>query len=72
MARVVEWQKSSFSSGGDSANCVELAAVGGTALLRESEEPASMLTLTRPGLAGLLRQVKAGGPGGGFGPPVRR
>ncbi len=72
MTLVAVWQKSSFSGAHDSANCVELAAVGGVVLLRESEAPSSVLSLPRGALAGLLRQVKAGEPSGGFEPPVRR
>ncbi|MFD8774738.1 DUF397 domain-containing protein [Streptomyces sp. NPDC057717] len=39
MAQVIAWQKSSFSGGGDSSNCLELAAHEGAALLRESDAP---------------------------------
>ncbi|MEV0280430.1 DUF397 domain-containing protein [Streptomyces sp. NPDC050610] len=72
MTLVAEWEKSSFSGAHDSANCIELAAVGGVVLLRESDAPANVLALTRGTLAGLVRQVKAGSPGGGFEPPVHR
>ncbi|MEU7046287.1 DUF397 domain-containing protein [Streptomyces varsoviensis] len=70
MTLVTVWQKSSFSGGGDAANCVELAAAGSVVLLRESEAPTSVLSLRREALAGLVRQVKAGGSSGGFEPPV--
>ncbi|MEV0260358.1 DUF397 domain-containing protein [Streptomyces sp. NPDC050617] len=72
MTRDIKWQKSSFSSDEDAPNCVELAAVGGVVLLRESDAPASVLSLTRPAVAGLMRHVKAGAPGGGFGLSVHR
>ncbi|GGR82860.1 hypothetical protein GCM10010252_21990 [Streptomyces aureoverticillatus] len=55
------WQKSSYSSGSDGSACVELAATDTTLLLRESEDPARVLTVTREGLAALLRSL-AGGP----------
>jgi hypothetical protein len=60
MAATPEWQKSSFSDGGDAPNCVEVAAFSDTLLLREGEAPVDVLTLTPGALAGLIRQVKAG------------
>ncbi|MEV0260359.1 DUF397 domain-containing protein [Streptomyces sp. NPDC050617] len=72
MTLVAVWQKSSFSGGHDAANCVELAAVDGVVLLRESEAPDSVISLTRGGLAGLMRRVKAGASEGGFELPVHR
>ncbi|MFE7119392.1 DUF397 domain-containing protein [Streptomyces sp. NPDC057654] len=71
VAAVIAWQKSSFSSDEDAPNCLELAAVDGVVLLRESEAPASVLSLTRGALSGLVRHVKAGGADGGFGLPIR-
>jgi hypothetical protein len=56
---MLRWQKSSFSGGGDSSNCVELATVGEGVLLRESDEPSRVLSTTPAGLAALLREVKA-------------
>ncbi|MFE0486537.1 DUF397 domain-containing protein [Streptomyces griseoaurantiacus] len=54
------WQKSSFSAGGDGNNCLELAA-GPTALhLRESDEPDLQLTTTPVALARLLRGIRHG------------
>ncbi|WP_037887340.1 DUF397 domain-containing protein [Streptomyces viridochromogenes] len=61
MAEVPVWQKSSFSGGGDDADCVELAAArqgAGTVLLRESDEPGTMITTTATGLAALIRHVR--------------
>ncbi|GAB2598107.1 hypothetical protein GCM10027168_33780 [Streptomyces capparidis] len=54
----VNWQKSSFS-GGD-ARCVEVARQSRTILLRESTDPAEVLTTTVPRLRELLLAVKAG------------
>jgi hypothetical protein len=60
----VKWQKSSFS--GDDANrdCVEISTApdGRTALLRESDTPATVLRTTPAALRALLR---AAGPGAG-------
>jgi hypothetical protein len=56
---VTEWQKSSFSGGADGNECVELAHGDGTLLLRESDDPARILPLSRGGLAGLLKQIRA-------------
>jgi hypothetical protein len=55
---VIEWQKSSFSSGSDGANCVELARAELSLLLRESEEPGRVLAVRADALAGLLRYVR--------------
>ncbi|MFG2131002.1 DUF397 domain-containing protein [Streptomyces sp. NPDC048751] len=54
---MVQWQKSSFSSGSDGASCIELAAPEGHLLLRESDDPARILPLSRDGLAGLLHSL---------------
>ncbi|WP_128433819.1 DUF397 domain-containing protein [Streptomyces cyaneus] len=51
------WQKSSFSGGGDSDDCVELAARQGTVLLRESDDPGAVLEASRPQLAALIRHL---------------
>ncbi|MFD9327277.1 DUF397 domain-containing protein [Streptomyces sp. NPDC060065] len=56
---MTQWQKSTFSSGTDGSNCVELAAEDGKLLLRESDDPAQPIPLTRDGLAALLRQIRA-------------
>ncbi|MFI1728853.1 DUF397 domain-containing protein [Streptomyces acidicola] len=60
MAHGIAWQKSSFSSGGDAANCVELAARQGTLLLRESDEPVTVIETTGTGLAALIRHLRDG------------
>ncbi|MDJ0342675.1 DUF397 domain-containing protein [Streptomyces sp. H10-C2] len=56
----LRWQKSSFSEGG-AANCVELAAgPAGTPHLRESDDPARVVTTTPAALRAFLRAVKSG------------
>jgi len=62
MAQPLNWQKSSFSGGGPGNECVELAAVNGEPLLRESDEPAQMLSVTPTGLAALLHHLQANRP----------
>ncbi|MBK6015699.1 DUF397 domain-containing protein [Streptomyces sp. MBT53] len=54
---MVEWQKSTFSSGSDGSSCVELAYGEGELLLRESDDPARILPVTSTGLAALLHRV---------------
>lgn len=56
----VAWQKSSFSGGDDDADCVELAARQGTLLLRESDEPGTVIAATGTGLAALIRHLRIG------------
>ncbi|MGW7255980.1 DUF397 domain-containing protein [Streptomyces sp. NPDC054834] len=58
MTQDVIWRKSSFSGGGDSSNCVELAARQGTVLLRESDEPGTVVETDRPRLAALIRHLR--------------
>ncbi|MEU6766888.1 DUF397 domain-containing protein [Streptomyces sp. NPDC046853] len=59
MATATTWQKSSFSGGGDGANCVELRAQHpGTVKLRESDAPSTELSTTPERLAHLIRHVK--------------
>ncbi|MDQ1046096.1 DUF397 domain-containing protein [Streptomyces sp. V4I2] len=60
MAQAVQWQKSSFSEGGDGNTCVELAATPTTLHLRESDTPDTELTTTTAPLAHLIRGVKSG------------
>ncbi|MDF3142527.1 MULTISPECIES: DUF397 domain-containing protein [unclassified Streptomyces] len=55
---MIKWQKSTFSSGSDGANCVELAAAEGKLLLRESDDPARILPVTPNGLAALVRLLR--------------
>ncbi|MFI6404670.1 DUF397 domain-containing protein [Streptomyces sp. NPDC050548] len=58
---MILWQKSTFSSGSDGANCVEVAASEEQVLLRESDDPDRILPLTPTGLAALLQRLQAGG-----------
>ncbi|MER5214021.1 DUF397 domain-containing protein [Streptomyces sp. NPDC002838] len=54
---MVQWQKSSFSSGSDGSSCVELAAAEGN-LLRESDDPTRMLPVTPTALTALLDRLR--------------
>ncbi|MBB0245700.1 DUF397 domain-containing protein [Streptomyces alkaliphilus] len=56
------WQKSSFS-GGNGADCLEVASDGSRVRLRESEEPTIVLDSSRPRLAALLDMIKEEGSG---------
>ncbi|MEU1312858.1 DUF397 domain-containing protein [Streptomyces cinnamoneus] len=58
--RLKPWQKSSFSTGPEGA-CLEAApAAGGIVGLRESDDPAQVITTTPTAWATLLTTVKAG------------
>jgi hypothetical protein len=53
------WQKSTFSGGGDGANCLEVAVGRPHGLvLRESDEPGNMLTASPLAFAALIRHAK--------------
>jgi hypothetical protein len=57
------WQKSSFSGGGDGNACLELATTTRTPTtvhLRESDTPATHLTTTPTSLSHLLHHIKTG------------
>ncbi|MFE7189183.1 DUF397 domain-containing protein [Kitasatospora sp. NPDC057541] len=55
------WQKSSFSAGDAENACIELASgAGGFCFLRESDEPALVMTVDIPMLRALLLATKAG------------
>ncbi|MFJ2832730.1 DUF397 domain-containing protein [Streptomyces sp. NPDC087263] len=54
------WQKSSFSGGGDGNACVELTTSPAAVHLRESDTPTTHLTTTAVPLAHLLRGIKTG------------
>ncbi|MEU8649491.1 DUF397 domain-containing protein [Streptomyces sp. NPDC048737] len=53
------WQKSSYSGGGDGSNCLELATTPTTLHLRESDTPTTVLTTTPAPLAHLLDAIRA-------------
>ncbi|MFI6405328.1 DUF397 domain-containing protein [Streptomyces sp. NPDC050548] len=60
MTQAAQWQKSSFSEGGDGNTCVELAATSPTTLhLRESDTPDTELTTTNTPLAHLIHTLKS-------------
>ncbi|MEV0274818.1 DUF397 domain-containing protein [Streptomyces sp. NPDC050610] len=63
MTRTIGWQKSSFSGGGEGANCLELASVEEMVWLRESDAPGDVIAVTPAALRALLRTVKAGESG---------
>ncbi|MFC8124730.1 DUF397 domain-containing protein [Streptomyces sp. NPDC057302] len=58
MTQDIAWQKSSFSGGQDSSDCVELATAEGSVHLRESDEPSRFLSTTPKSLAALIRHVR--------------
>jgi len=60
MTPPVNWQKSSFSGGGDGNACLELAATTTAFHLRESDAPTTHLTTTPTALAALLHGIRAG------------
>jgi len=55
---VIQWQKSSYSGGGDGDECVEVALQKDTVLLRESDDPERIVSVTRQGLAALLCRLR--------------
>ncbi|MCC3768094.1 DUF397 domain-containing protein [Streptomyces sp. UNOC14_S4] len=54
----ITWQKSSFS--GDRDECVEAAGLNGNILIRESDDPAIVVTTSRAKWRALTHAVKAG------------
>ncbi|PBC97580.1 protein of unknown function [Streptomyces sp. OV198] len=56
---MIQWQKSTFSSGSDGSNCVELAKREGMLLLRESDDPDRILPVSSVGLAALITRIRA-------------
>ncbi|MBH1935588.1 DUF397 domain-containing protein [Streptomyces sp. AV19] len=59
MGTEIQWQKSSFSGGGDE-DCIEVAEQGDEILIRESDEPERPAILRRRALAAALLRVKSG------------
>lgn len=57
MSQTLRWQKSSFSGGDDDTNCLEIAAAP-TLHLRESDDPATLLTPAPTALNALLTALK--------------
>ncbi|MET7908058.1 DUF397 domain-containing protein [Streptomyces avermitilis] len=62
MAQPLNWQKSSFSGGGDGNECVEIALSNDGLLLRESDAPDRQIALSGSGLAAFLRRIQAERP----------
>ncbi|MDV9169492.1 DUF397 domain-containing protein [Streptomyces sp. W16] len=58
MPEALHWQKSSFSTGDADNNCLEIATSPTTLHLRESDEPATLLTPTPTALNALLTALK--------------
>ncbi|MFG2664459.1 DUF397 domain-containing protein [Streptomyces sp. NPDC048387] len=60
MDRAIAWQKSSFSGPDDNQSCVELAPSADKILIRESDEPDTIVATTPAELAAFIHGVKAG------------
>ncbi|MGX9888828.1 DUF397 domain-containing protein [Streptomyces sp. NPDC002276] len=58
MNHALNWQKSSFSGGGEGNDCVELAATPTTIHLRESDTPTTVLTTTPTPVSHLLQAIR--------------
>ncbi|WP_432252182.1 DUF397 domain-containing protein [Streptomyces sp. HNM1019] len=59
MSDIQPWRKSSYS--GDAANnCVELTRIPDAILLRESDEPQTVIATTPDALQALTRAARAG------------
>ncbi|MFI0821715.1 DUF397 domain-containing protein [Streptomyces sp. NPDC021098] len=54
------WRKSSFSGTNAENHCVELAAQDGKISLRESDDPAAVVTTTPASLGIFIRTAKRG------------
>jgi Domain of unknown function (DUF397). len=55
-----DWQKSSYSGPGDGDSCVELASTPATLHLRESDDPATVLSITPASVGHLLKAIRTG------------
>ncbi|MEC4018236.1 DUF397 domain-containing protein [Streptomyces sp. H27-D2] len=60
MTNPINWHKSSFSGADNNQNCVELAGVNGEIKMRESDDPAQVVTTSREKLRAFILGVKAG------------
>ncbi|MFF4539151.1 DUF397 domain-containing protein [Streptomyces aureus] len=60
MSTPYTWQKSSFSGGGEGNACVELASTAAALHLRESDDPAVVLSTTPAPVDHLLRAIRTG------------
>lgn len=54
---MIQWQKSSFSGGGDGDECVEPAYADALLLLRESDDPGRILRVAPGSIAALLHRI---------------
>ncbi|MGK5732037.1 DUF397 domain-containing protein [Streptomyces sp. URMC 124] len=59
MSQVI-WQKSSYSASTTGNECVEVAAAGGSALIRESDDPGTVITTPPGSLRALILALRAG------------
>ncbi|MEU5594240.1 DUF397 domain-containing protein [Streptomyces sp. NPDC020298] len=57
MSSALRWQKSSYSAGDSDNDCLEIAASSTTLHLRESDDPATILTPGAGALHALLRSL---------------
>lgn len=60
MDHASNWQKSTFSGGGEGDTCVEVAASPHDIHLRESDTPTTVIATTRAPLAHLLHAISDG------------
>ncbi|MFC5663615.1 DUF397 domain-containing protein [Kitasatospora misakiensis] len=58
MSQQLNWQKSTFS--GENTDCVEIASNGELVHIRESDDPAAIITTTKAKLTAWLQRTKAG------------
>ncbi|WP_323183668.1 DUF397 domain-containing protein [Streptomyces prunicolor] len=56
---MIQWQKSSFSGGGDGNECVELAQSHDSLFLRESDDPDRALHVAPSSLVGVVQWQKS-------------
>jgi hypothetical protein len=57
---MIKWRKSSHSGGQGGIDCVEVAAVARTAMIRDSKDPAGPhLTIPRTDLCALITAIKS-------------
>lgn len=64
---MIQWQKSSFSSGSDGSSCIELAHTDALLLLRESDDPTRIVRVAPSSLAAVVQWQKSTYSGGGDG-----
>ncbi|MCQ9134980.1 MULTISPECIES: DUF397 domain-containing protein [Streptomyces] len=57
------WQKSTYSGGGDGNDCIELASTPAALHLRESDAPAAVLDSAPAAVAHFLHAIRTRTPG---------